>query len=290
MAIIWPDSLATELAERRCIVFMGAGASMGSQSADGLRHPPDWSSFLKGALSSVGAEADRKFAKRLIRGGHFLDAAEVITERGDRADFDNYLRQTFVQPRYSASEIHRTVLELDPKIVITTNYDQIYDHYCNSGTAQSGYNVAKYSDEFVVQNIRSRVRLIIKAHGCVSDPQKIVLSRSSYHRARRDHPGFYDVLDALFLTNTLLFVGCSLADPDIQLVLENVNISAPSSHPHYALVEKTRHPSLKAAIKSTHNIELIEYARGRHEAAADALRALKDQVLVTRSLVVDTLK
>jgi len=125
----------------------------------------------------------------------------------------------------------------------------------------------------------------VKAHGCVSDPSKIVLSRSSYFSARRDFPGFYELLDALFLTNTLLFVGYSLSDPDIQLVLENANISAPSAHPHYALVEKTRHPSIKSAIKKNHNIELVEYPRGNHAAAVDAMTLLRDKVIAFRSTV-----
>lgn len=284
--IKWPDTLSTELAERRCIVFMGAGVSMGSSSASGTDHPPNWEDFLKGALPAVSKTADRAYAKKLVAAKQFLDAAEVITECCDHADFDQYLRRTFVQPRFVASEMHKIILEMDPKIVITTNYDQIYDHYCNSGIAQSGYNVANYTDNFVVENIRSRVRLIIKAHGCVSDPRNIVLSRSSYYRARRDFPGFYDVLDALFLTNTLLFVGCSLTDPDIQLVLENVHISAPSSHPHYALVEKSDHRSIKAAIKTTHNIELVEYPKGAHDLALQALAALKDRVIAARSRAV----
>jgi len=263
---------------------MGAGVSMGSLSADGTQHPPGWRDFLIGALPSVTKAVDRSYAKGLIEANQFLDAAEIITECSDRADFDQYLRRTFIQPRFAASETHKIILEMDPKIVVTTNYDQIYDHYCNSGIAQSGYNIAKYSDKFVVENIRSRVRLIIKAHGCVSDPQKIVLSRSSYYKARRDYPGFYDLLDALFLTNTLLFLGCSLSDPDIQLVLENVNISAPSSHPHYALVEKASHRSIKAAIKTTHNIELVEYRMGHHDLATTALLTLKNKVIAARSV------
>jgi hypothetical protein len=280
MPIIWPDALASELAERRCIIFMGAGVSMGSVSADGSSRPPGWNRFLADAVPLVTKRADKAYARRLIAANQFLDAAEVITECSDRADFGNYLRRTFVQPRFSASEMHKAILEIDPKIVITTNYDQIYDHYCDSGIAQSGYNVALHSDTFVVENIRSRVRLIIKAHGCVSDPRQIVLSRSSYYRARRDYPGFYQILDALFLTNTLLFVGCSLTDPDIQLILENVNISAPSTHPHYALVEKVQHRSIKAAIKTTHN---IEYPPTRHDLALEGLAALKDKAILLRS-------
>ena len=284
MAIAWPDALTTELAERRCIVFMGAGVSMGSVAADGRTHPPSWETFLRGATDLITSNSDKRFARSLITKSQFLDAAEVITSCSNPADFGNYLRETFVQPHFSPAELHNIILEIDPKIVITTNYDQIYDHYCNSGHAESGYNICRYYDRFAAENIRSRVRLVIKAHGCVSDATKIVLSRSSYYTARRDYPGFYQLLDALFLTHTLLFIGCSPTDPDIQLVLENANISVPSAHPHYALIEKIRHRSIKAAIKTTHNLELIEYPKGKHNIAVEALAALRDKVLSLRSL------
>lgn len=285
MPIEWPDALVSELAERRCVVFTGAGVSMGSISEDGTRHPPSWQSFLEGALALVHDPKDRRHAKTLVNKGQFLDAAEVIADRSNQADFGNYLRETFVLPHYAASELHKIILEIDPKIVITTNYDEIYDQYCKSGHADSGYNICRYYESFAVENIRSRIRLVIKAHGCVSDPTKVVLSRSSYFSAKRDFPGFYEILDALFLTNTLLFVGCGLSDPDIQLILENANISAPSAHPHYALVEKTRHPSIKSAIKKTHNIELIEYRRGMHSDAVDAMAVLRDRIIAFRSTV-----
>jgi hypothetical protein len=284
VAIVWPDALVTELAEQRCIVFMGAGVSIGSLSEDGRSSPPNWENFLSGAIDLIPIDPDKKFARSLLNKSQFLDAAEVITACSNRADFGNYLRETFVGPRFSPSELHKIILEVDPKIAITTNYDQIYDHYCNSGAADSGYNICSYYDRFAVENIRSRIRLVIKAHGCVSDPTKIVLSRSSYYTAKQEYPGFYRLLDALFLTHTLLFIGCSLTDPDIQLVLENANISVPSAHPHYALVEKTRHPSIKAAMKTTHNLELIEYPKGKHQEAVAAVATLRDRVIGLRSL------
>jgi hypothetical protein len=284
MAIEWPDALTTELAERRCIVVMGAGVSMGSLAEDGKTHPPSWDVFLRGALRLVPREADKRFALSLINKSQLLDAAEVIMSCSNPADFGVYLRQVFVTPRFAVSELHKIILDIDPKIIVTTNYDQIYDHYCNAGRATNGYNICKYYERFAIDDIRSTIRLVIKAHGCVSDATKIVLSRSSYYAARRDFPGFYQLLDAVFLTHTLLFIGCSLTDPDIQLVLENANISVPSSHPHYALVEKIRHPSIRAALKTTHNIELIEYPKGKHDGAVSAVAALKDKVIALRSL------
>ena len=124
----------------------------------------------------------------------------------------------------------------------------------------------------------SPVRLIVKAHGCVADPARIVLSRSQYFKERQLHAGFYNVLDALFITHTILFVGYSMSDPDIQLVLENSNISATSSHTHYALVEDSIQPDIEDASRRAYNIHFIKYPAGQHQEAARLLADLEEQV------------
>ena len=54
----WPDALVTEMAERRCIIFAGAGASMGSVGEDGKTHPPGWEKFLRGAVRLVSGRSE----------------------------------------------------------------------------------------------------------------------------------------------------------------------------------------------------------------------------------------
>ncbi|MBI5066943.1 MAG: SIR2 family protein [Deltaproteobacteria bacterium] len=284
--IRWPSTLVVEVAERRCIPFLGAGVSAGCEStvAPGKR-PVPWKAFLEGALPLLRNPADQTAVTELIGKEQYLDAAQVVVDEADRAEFEQYIRSEFMLPKYKPSPVHEILLELDPKIVITTNYDDIYEQYCKSGKAEEGYNVCRYYESHAINDIRSDVRLILKAHGCISDPSKVVLSRSQYFDAKRLHHGFYDVLDALFLTNTLLFVGCGLSDPDIQLVLENANISAPSTHPHYALVPGGRHRALTGAIRKSYNIELLEYPTpgGDHTALITALRELQDAVAAERA-------
>ncbi|WP_169800668.1 SIR2 family NAD-dependent protein deacylase [Archangium gephyra] len=269
-----------EIAERRCILVLGAGVSAGSKSlTTPPRRPATWKQFLTNSLKFVRVKTDADEAERLIAKDQLLDAAQIIVDGMDDADFSKFIRDELATPRFQPSKIHEIILDIDPKIVVTFNYDEIYDMYCKQGKAQEGYNICRYYDSHAINDIRSTIRSILKAHGCVSDPSKVVLSRSQYFNARRNYPSFYAILDALFLTNTLLFIGTSLGDPDIQLVLENVNISAPSSHPHYALVEEGRHSSIKAAMRKTYNLELIEYPAGQHDVAEAALEELKNSVL-----------
>ncbi|MFH1976989.1 MAG: SIR2 family protein [Pseudomonadota bacterium] len=278
----WPVALVTELAARRCIVFLGAGASANCPSADGTCTPPLWPAFLTQLKEAMPRGVDTTSIDDLIAKERFLDAAEVIVAKVAAADFARVVRQSFVVPRYSPSLVHEAVLEIDPKILVTTNYDDIYDNYCRTGMAHDGYNVCKYYDQHLVNDLRSPVRLVIKAHGCVSDPSRIVLTRSQYFRERQGHGAFYQVMDALFLTNTVFFVGYSLSDPDIQLILENSNIAARSSHSHYAFISDDLHPDIEQAAAGAYNIRFIKHPRGDHAEAEKYLKGLAQEVIQSR--------
>lgn len=277
--MVWPTALVAELAARRCLIFLGAGASAGAVSQeDGATRPPLWPAFIEALLDAAPAGTNLNAVRDLLAKDRYLDAAEILLAKIPPADFTRVVREQFVRPRFANSPVHLSVLNIDPKVVVTTNYDDIYDTFCRTGQARDGYNVCRYYESHLVNDLRSPVRLIVKAHGCVADPARIVLSRSQYFRERQLHAGFYNVLDALFITHTILFVGYSLSDPDIQLVLENSNISASSSHTHYALVEDSMQPDIEEASRRAYNIHFIKYPAGQHQEAARLIAELTDQV------------
>ncbi len=283
--IRWPESLKVEIAERRCVIVLGAGASASCASKDGTKSPATWTEFLNGAIDLMPRNDDKTEARNLLQESRYLDSAQVILDGLPAADFSQYLRNELEKPRFQASKIHECVLQLDPKIVVTTNYDDIYEKHCQQGEASEGYNVCRYYQSHAVDDLRSSRRLILKAHGCISDPAQIILTRKQYFEARRSHPSFYEVLDAITLTNTLLFIGCSMdSDPDVQLLLENSNLSAPSRHTHYALIPDKWHPSVEKVIGETYNVKFLKYPSGQHHVVGDALLELLNEVNEHRSI------
>lgn len=280
--IEWGESLVKELAARRCIVFFGAGASVGCQPIVGNsdRHPPDWQQLLTALANRMAAGSpDRALAEELIAQRKFLDAAEVIVDTLNRADYADCLRELLEIPRFQQSRIHESLLTLDPKIAITTNYDTIYDRYCTNGNAAEGYDVVRYTDEHLVQQLRSPTRVIIKAHGCITNTDRLILTRSAYFEARLKYSHFFKVLDALCLTHTILFVGYSMSDPDIQIALENANIAAPSSNRHYFVTESGTHPAIKRATERAYNLTFIEFERGNFDELNESISQLVARVL-----------
>ncbi|MDI9218463.1 SIR2 family protein [Clostridium tertium] len=280
--IPWPKSLVTEIAERRCIIFIGSGISAGCKNTSENK-PKDWDSFLKSGINRLNNNETKKFALKLCSEYKYLDAAQVLHDHINNGDFEEFIQEELnpMDP-YIPSEVYKIIQNLDAKIVVTTNYDTIYEKLCMQGQASAAYNVLKYYESNILNDIRSRKRLIIKAHGCVNNTDKIILTRSQYFNARDRYHSFYNILDALFLTNTILFLGCGLNDPDINLVLENSNIAAKSTRPHYALMSEGNHDSIKKAMETTYNLQILEYPNGRHDLIEDALDSLLEQVLLHR--------
>lgn len=251
--------------------------------------PPKWDELLTELTGKIrNPEVGRHLIENLINNQKYLDAAEVIISSLNHADYVDAMRQIFEIPKYQHSEIHESILRIDPKVLITTNFDTVYDRYCSQGQAAEGYNVFKYTDNHLVGQLRSPIRCVIKAHGCITDPDSIVLTRSSYFSAKQKHPHFFRTLDALFLTHTIFFIGYSLGDPDIQIALENAHISAPSSHKHYFVTGAGTHDSLKRAAERTYNLEFVEFENGNFEDLSTSLADLADRVILYRSQNPDT--
>lgn len=278
----WPQALIAELAARRCIVFLGAGASAGCHPQIGNVTVPTWNALLASLRDLAAAAVDVVLVNRLLQQEKYLDAAEIILAEVPSGDFSAFIRNTFDAPHFQPSEVHKAILQIDPKVVITTNFDEIYDLYCRLGDAAAGYNICRYYDSHLVADLRSPVRLIVKAHGCISDTARIILTRSNFLRQRQDYANFFHVLNGLFLTHTLFFVGYSLSDPDIQLVLENATIAAASVHPHYAAIPSNMPPALKAAAQTAYNLYFIEFAAGNYAELEAGLRELAEDVMQFR--------
>jgi hypothetical protein len=282
--IAWPPSLVAEIAERRCVIVLGAGVSASCRDNDGSA-PRGWESLLTLLRGKVVSAADSAEAEKEIVAGHFLDAAQIVVDALPPQEVAEVIRDEFQRRQFAPSALVKNIASLDAKVVITTNYDEIYERYCQQGLAgeSRAYVVKRYHDDNVLDEIRSTTRLIMKAHGCVTDPSQIVLSRSQYYEARESRPAFFRVLDSLFLTSTLLFFGSSLSDPDFHLLLENANMAARSVYPHYAIVESGRHPAMKRAIRATYNIQLLEYEPGNHHQVESAAEELVDLVSAFRA-------
>lgn len=168
--ISWPQTLITEIARRRCIVFLGSGVSAASVNAQGAR-PKQWAEFLTAALSLVGDAAKKATILKLIIERRFLLALQAISQEADAGDYQYFLTNNFNDPTFEPSQLHQIIFDLDSRLVITTNFDKIYEKLCLRASTE-GFKVLPYNSSSLGDEIRSDTRLIIKAHGTIDDVGK----------------------------------------------------------------------------------------------------------------------
>jgi len=280
--IEWPKTLIKEIARRRCVLFLGAGVSASAKDDNG-EHPKMWGEFLDSARELVSSARKSVEIDQLIKDRRYLLALQAISQEADRADYHAFLDENFNNQAFQPGELHQILLQLDSRIVITTNFDKIYERLCLS-TSNDGYKVIPYYSDSMGDELRSDTRLIVKAHGTIDEIDKMVFTKSEYHRVKKMHPSFYSMLRAIFLTNTCLFIGCSLDDPDVLLVLEEVRVTASNLRPHYALVlEGAQSEFALLDWEESYNIKALQYAPD-HDALADDLSRLLTEVEDLRAI------
>ena len=279
--INWPEELISDIARRKCVLYLGSGVSANSLSSDGSRRPPTWDAFLRGILLKRSTELATEIPviETLLNNRDYLTACEIIVDKLTERDFGELAADEFRRPGYQPSEIHDVIYGLDSKLVITPNIDKIYDQctYINS----HGTVVTKKYYEDIAPFLRQSDYLVIKAHGCVDDSQRIVFTHKQYNTARYQYASFYRLLDALLLTNTFIFLGCGLTDPDIQLTLENGNFSFPNCKPHYFITAAGSIPDEVAkSLLNNRNIKILTYdnSDGTHKELLADLKRLSPLV------------
>nr|WP_269751517.1 SIR2 family protein [[Bacillus] enclensis] len=165
-----------------------------------------------------------------------------------------------MRPGFEKHRIHEAIFKLDSRIVATPNVDKIYDTFANQ-ESRGTIMVKNYYDNDLADKLRSEDRMIIKVHGTIELPDKMIFTRKQYTTAKYKNSAFYKLLDSLALTHTFIFLGCGLNDPDIRLILENYAHLYPNSRPHYMVTSsESINDDLKRSIRVNANLELLSYS------------------------------
>lgn len=285
MAIVkWPQELIDEISDRRVVLFFGSGVSANSLSADKKRRPPTWRSFLLTASARVPRRL-KASVQGLMEQNNLLLACDVIREAVGRDVFKRLLRDCFHDPGYGHSDVHGHLLRIDAKVSITPNFDTIYDTYLSAATSNTVL-VKNYYDEDIADALRSKYSTVIKLHGTITAPDKLIFTLSDYAQARSSANQVYDLVRALLCTHTFLFIGCGLDDPDIKLLLEDYRYKHASGGKHYFLCPKGYlHPEVLAVIGRTLNLDFVGYenSAGDYSNFGESLKILVEQVELARA-------
>ncbi|MBX9758300.1 MAG: SIR2 family protein [Beijerinckiaceae bacterium] len=204
------DDLARAIKERRVILFAGAGLSM----SVGL---PSWSELI----SHLAGELELSQDILSSPGCTYQTLAEFYRIRNGsigplRSWMDRNWRLS--EDKVRESRLHQLVISLDFPIIYTTNYDR------NVETAfqASGRDYVKVANARDIANTREGITQVVKFHGDFDDDESLVITETDYfNRLAFDSP-----LDIKFrsdaLGKTVLFVGYSMSDMNIRLLMHRL--------------------------------------------------------------------
>jgi hypothetical protein len=230
-----PKSLVEAYVEKRCAVFVGAGASQ----AAGY---PGWDGFLELLVDRCVDENrlsddEAKIYRNLVGvAGKQLTLASALKDKlGDV--WDLVISEMFYDEHKEPAAVHKLLPKLtNLSMVITTNYDTLLeDNYANGRPPK----VLTFSDGGEMRRLMlQRQFFILKAHGDAAKPGNgIILTINDYRGLARER-AYQSLLASIFTLNTVLFIGVSLNDPELLVMLDYLaDTFEPGSRPlHYALI------------------------------------------------------
>ena len=232
-----PDKLCQAYQEKRCAVLVGAGASAGAKL-------PLWGQLLDlmieeaqrhKVINSGRADEYRKLVKNPSK---FLLVASGLKEDLN-IYFDEFIENTFVRPKPAPTPLHEALVALNNlQFIITTNYDTIIERAYRAKDPDTSVCTFKDAGE-VQRRLARREFFILKAHGDAAKlSDGIILTDVDYRNIILRQRAYQSLLSAMFTMFTIVFVGASMTDPEISLLLNYIADSfAPGSGPsHFALM------------------------------------------------------
>lgn len=257
-----PIDLINSFKNERGGLYIGAGLSQ----AVGL---PNWEGLLSDLIAlseKVSYKPNREFidnCKELSKqSSKFLILAQELKDFLQDS-FRKYIIEKYSDNCPPPSSIHLKLISISYKFIITTNYDTLLENaYVQVNNKQAKVYTFKDSPDIAYDLWNGRP-FILKAHGDANKTQQgIILTEKDYREILFQERGYQSILQSLFTTKTILFIGTSLVDPELKLLLSFIHSSFHGGGPtHYALISEKEMNTVEAeSWRKNFNIQIIPYS------------------------------
>lgn len=276
-----PDQLVQAYRAGRCAILVGAGVSAGA----GL---PLWKGLLEQMIDAgvghrvIDGRKQTEYRALLDDPGQWLMVAGGLKD-DLRIYFNDFVETAFIKSKPQPTDLHRAIVGLDRlQFVVTTNYDTLIERaYRSAGEEDVSVLTFKNAGE-LQRRLAQREFFILKAHGDAAKVgDGIVLTESDYRELLYRQRAYQSLLQAIFSMFTIVFVGASLVDPEIKLLLGFIaDAFSPGSGPnHFALmVEEELTTVQQERWFKDYNVQLVPLSKADSYAELtgflDALRAV----------------
>lgn len=135
-----------------------------------------------------------------------------------RAALEEHILDEIASKGCVPTDGHQLVGRIPIQEIWTTNYDRLLE-------SALGQDVTVAITDSDIQSIGSARRTLVKMHGSISNgPPPVwaarpVITRSDYEQYEQKHPRTWALLRAAYLSRTILFLGFSFTDPNVEVLL-----------------------------------------------------------------------
>lgn len=274
-----PSPLLDDLALGQVVPVIGAGFSRNAELPTG--EMPTWTELANALARDLPAG---------ISAGGDGDALDIISayeQEHGRVHLGRRLFDLLHIVDARPSRAHRSLMALPVERVVTTNFDLLLD----DALRELRIDFFPVVDESQLTLAGSRrERVLIKAHGDIHHPERLVLTEDDFDGWISRNPLLATELASLFVRGTGLLVGYSLSDPDFRQVLRVLRdrLGRMARQIYVLLVNPT---SAERARFERRGVKVVELRVGRGQSLGDAYADLFDEMAdLMRSTGVSELK
>jgi len=272
-----PQSLVDAVLRKKCVVFVGAGLS----APAGL---PTWPTLLQTMLDAAPLSPDEKQGlEALLHRGELLLVAEELHEHLGEGPFRNRLRAQISKPGRQPTDAHRLLASIPFVAALTTNYDTLLEAAYSQIHGVQPHSFTHQDSGELADALRDDRFYLLKLHGDVNRANTMILTRADYRRIMHNNPAYRYHLSSIFSSKAVLFLGFSLTDPDLLMLLdENAAVLRDYVGTHHAVVSTDDPGGIMAGrLRRDYGIVLHRYTPSGpgHPEAVEFLKELQEQVV-----------
>jgi len=201
--------IAKDIVTGNCALFLGAGTS----------YEEDRGEISTQRLIKHLSQELKKEGFPLLKGEQGLSkVAQYYAIKLGREKMEGSVR-SFIYKNAVPLRIHKLLTELPPVIIFTTNYDcNIEDEF---EKREREYELIVSQHEF--RNWDEKKTIIIKLHGSVNRAISLTITDDDYIEFLMEPSLLKDSFRYILSTRKIIFIGYSLSDYNVKLLLEETN-------------------------------------------------------------------
>lgn len=200
----FPKPLLDDLVAGRWLPVIGAGMSLNAKIAPPAKMPlwPDLGNAFSAELTDYSSAGT-------------LDAISAYQHEYGRAKLIERLTELLLVREAAPGEAHQAFCSIPFDVVCTTNFDFLLERQYDA-IPRYVYPVVD-EDQLSINGDRAGTQLL-KLHGDLRHPSRLVATEEDYDNFLARYPLISTYLANLLITNSAVFIGYSLDDPDFRQI------------------------------------------------------------------------